>query len=61
MWLCEVWGMKDCFPASDLGIIKVLTAIQNKKLNLKQIQQLAEQWRPYRSYAALCLWNQYNK
>ena len=53
--------MKDCFPASDLGIIKVLTAIQNKKLNLKQIQQLAEQWRPYRSYAALCLWNQYNK
>ena len=53
-------GMKDCFPASDLGIIKALTQILGQKPHLKEIQQLAEQWHPYRAYAALCLWNQYN-
>jgi AraC family transcriptional regulator, regulatory protein of adaptative response / DNA-3-methyladenine glycosylase II len=52
-------GMKDCFPASDLGIIKALTQILGQKPHLKEIQALAEQWHPYRSYAALCLWNQY--
>ncbi|WP_146066316.1 DNA-3-methyladenine glycosylase family protein [Candidatus Venteria ishoeyi] len=52
-------GMKDCFPASDLGIVKVLSAIQGEVLKAKQIRQLAEHWRPYRAYAALCLWNQY--
>ncbi len=53
-------GMKDCFPAADLGIIKALSAQQpdSGKLTTRQIQRLAEDWRPYRSYAALCLWNQ---
>lgn len=56
-------GMKDCFPAADLGIIKALQAqcqSESGKLTHKQIVQLAEPWRPYRSYAALCLWNQYS-
>ncbi len=54
-------GMKDCFPAADLGIIKALNAHGapgSGKLTLKQIKQRADDWRPYRSYAALCLWNQ---
>jgi len=48
-------GMKDCFPATDLGVIKALT--RDEKPTKKAIQAMAEAWRPYRSYATLCLWH----
>ncbi|MDC7224575.1 MAG: AlkA N-terminal domain-containing protein [Spirochaetales bacterium] len=48
-------GMKDAFPASDLGIIKAF-AMDGVKPKLREIEQQAETWRPWRSYAALCLW-----
>lgn len=48
-------GMVDTFPAKDLGIIKALT-VEDKKPTLKEILSIAEKWRPYRAYAALCLW-----
>lgn len=48
----------DIFPLVDLGIQK---AIQNlyangAKLSEKEILQIAENWRPFRSYACLYLW-----
>ena len=49
-------GMIDSFPASDLGIIKALMK-GDKKPTIKEIMKRSEKWRPYRSYAALCLWN----
>ena len=49
-------GMVDSFPAGDLGVIKALTN-DGKVPSKKEITQMAEQWRPYRAYAALCLWN----
>jgi len=49
-------GMKDAFPASDLGIIKALTSSEKKPV-IKEITETARRWRPYRSYAALCLWS----
>ncbi len=49
-------GMKDSFPYSDLGVIKALTK-GNKAPTRKEILSISEQWRPYRSYATLCLWN----
>ncbi|MBI9106348.1 MAG: DNA-3-methyladenine glycosylase 2 family protein [Spirochaetales bacterium] len=49
-------GMKDAFPATDLGIIKAF-AIHEIKTTEKEIIKSAEKWRPYRSYAALCIWN----
>ena len=49
-------GIIDSFPASDLGIIKALTNDGNKP-SRQQIMAMAENWRPYRAYAALCLWN----
>ncbi|MBS7525440.1 DNA-3-methyladenine glycosylase 2 family protein [Fusibacter paucivorans] len=53
-------GMKDSFPASDLGVINVLAAMNDgQKMKPKAIEQLAEQWRPYRAYATLCLWRNY--
>ncbi|MFA8344208.1 MAG: DNA-3-methyladenine glycosylase 2 family protein [Rhodothermaceae bacterium] len=51
-------GMNDCFPATDLGIIKALSKTGTEKP--KEIIQMAEQWRPYRSYATLCLWKHYS-
>ncbi len=48
-------GEPDAFPAGDLGIIKALRQ-GAKRLNLKQIRQRAEKWRPWRAYAAMCLW-----
>jgi len=50
-------GIVDSFPATDLGIIKALSG-KGKRFSKKQIQDIAEKWRPYRAYAALCLWNQ---
>lgn len=46
----------DAFPSADLGIIKALTNNENKPNN-KEILQLAEQWRPWRAYAAIYLWH----
>jgi AraC family transcriptional regulator of adaptative response / DNA-3-methyladenine glycosylase II len=49
-------GMVDAFPAGDLGIIKALTS-DEKAPSLRGAMEMAEKWRPYRAYAALCLWN----
>nr|WP_321256623.1 AlkA N-terminal domain-containing protein [uncultured Pseudodesulfovibrio sp.] len=49
-------GMIDSFPASDLGVIKAMMR-DNKKPTIKDILKQSEKWRPYRAYAALCLWN----
>jgi len=49
-------GMADSFPATDLGVIKALTK-KGRAPSKKEVKEVAEQWRPYRAYAALCLWN----
>ena len=50
-------GMADSFPATDLGILKALEE-KGERPAKKRVLELAEAWRPYRAYAALCLWNQ---
>jgi len=45
----------DAFPSADLGIIKALT-LNDEKPNNKTILAIAEQWRPWRAYAAIYLW-----
>jgi AraC family transcriptional regulator of adaptative response / DNA-3-methyladenine glycosylase II len=45
----------DAFPSADLGIIKALT-LKNEKPSNKAILAMAEQWRPWRAYAAIYLW-----
>jgi len=44
-------GDPDAFPASDLGLLKAARAPSPRKL-----EELAERWRPWRSYAAMYLW-----
>jgi AraC family transcriptional regulator of adaptative response / DNA-3-methyladenine glycosylase II len=53
-------GMLDSFPASDLGVIKALMK-GDKKPTLAEIIKQGEKWRPYRTYATLCLWNSMKK
>jgi len=48
-------GMTDSFPSTDLGVIKAMArapAVQTKK----GLLAYAENWRPYRAYATLLLW-----
>jgi AraC family transcriptional regulator of adaptative response / DNA-3-methyladenine glycosylase II len=44
-------GDPDAFPASDLGLLKAAGVTSPRRL-----EALAEAWRPWRSYAALYLW-----
>ncbi len=44
-------GWPDAFPHTDLGIKKALS-----EYNPRQLLARAEQWRPWRSYAAMHLW-----
>ena len=46
-------GQPDCFPASDLGLIKAWEHLGYEKSALK-VQ--SDSWRPWRSYAANLLW-----
>ena len=49
-------GEADAFPASDLGIIKALQW-GDKRPTPKQILKRAENWWPWRAYAAIYLWH----
>jgi AraC family transcriptional regulator of adaptative response / DNA-3-methyladenine glycosylase II len=49
-------GEPDAFPAADLGIAKALQQ-GGKRPTPKQILQRAENWRPWRAYAAIYLWH----
>jgi len=56
-WTAEYIAMRalgdpDAFPHSDLGLMHALKIDKPMKL-----QALAEKWRPWRSYAAIHLWN----
>ena len=48
-------GEPDAFPASDLGLLRA-AAGGNGKLDRAKLLQRAERWRPWRAYAAMCLW-----
>jgi 3-methyladenine DNA glycosylase/8-oxoguanine DNA glycosylase len=45
-------GQPDAFPAGDVGLLRAL-----HMSNSRALEERAEQWRPWRSYAALYLWN----
>ncbi|WP_308368142.1 MULTISPECIES: AlkA N-terminal domain-containing protein [unclassified Microbulbifer] len=48
-------SMPDAFPASDLGILQALGE-NGEKAKPKQALARAENWRPWRAYGALLLW-----
>ena len=67
VWSAEVFLLfslrrPDVLPAQDLGLI--IAAQRMKRLkerpSPKQLREIAEPWRPYRSYASRMLWHYYH-
>jgi len=51
----RAWGWRDAFPHTDLGVMKALGTRDRK-----QVLDIAEAWRPWRSYAVMHLWHRLN-
>lgn len=58
MFLMFHLGRKDILPVGDLGIRKAVQTHYglDELPNAKQIEQIAERWRPHRTLACLYLW-----
>jgi AraC family transcriptional regulator of adaptative response / DNA-3-methyladenine glycosylase II len=53
----RVFGADDAFPASDLGLRRAAARLLGRPVTSGELEALAEQWRPYRSWAAQHLWH----
>ena len=49
-------GREDVFPVGDLGVRKGMDTLFDADLTRAEMIEVAERWRPYRSYASLYLW-----
>ncbi len=61
MLLMFTLGREDVFALDDLGIQQTMIKLYNlnatdKKILKKEMQQVAENWKPYRTYACFYLW-----
>jgi len=51
-------GMTDCLPKEDPGLRRaVAEQYAQESVTTRDLEQLAEHWRPWRSYATYYLWN----
>ena len=48
-------GEPDAFPTGDLGLLNACKAM-GKEMSARELDQRAENWRPWRAYAAMHLW-----
>jgi AraC family transcriptional regulator of adaptative response / DNA-3-methyladenine glycosylase II len=46
----------DAFPASDIGLLRGAVKVLTQPVTTKSLAQRAEEWRPWRAYAAQHLW-----
>jgi AraC family transcriptional regulator of adaptative response / DNA-3-methyladenine glycosylase II len=49
-------GEPDAFPASDLGLRRALGG-DDGPVSTAALEAVAEEWRPWRAYAAMHLWH----
>ena len=61
-WTAQYVAMRalkdpDAFPESDLGLLKAFDAPGRKRIRPAALKSRAEDWRPWRAYAALLLWS----
>lgn len=59
-WTAQYVAMRalknpDAFPGSDLGLLKAIE--YPDRVTAKELMSRAEEWRPWRAYAALLLWS----
>lgn len=60
MYLMFCLGREDVFPVEDLGIRKGMWALYHDDMTRSEMQETAENWQPYRSYASRYLWRAYD-
>ena len=53
----RVYGHDDAFPASDLGLRRSAERLVGHPVSAHELEALAENWRPHRSWAAQHLWH----
>ena len=53
----RVFGHDDAFPASDLGLRRAAERLVGYPVSARALEALAENWHPYRSWAAQHLWH----
>ncbi len=58
MFLMFSLGREDVFPVKDLGIRNGMIELYGER-SREEMVEVAEQWRPYRSIAALYIWRYY--
>ncbi len=51
----RAFGEPDTFPTGDLGLLNAFKAT-GKELNTRELDERAQNWRPWRAYAAMHLW-----
>ncbi len=60
-WTAQYIAMRelrepDAFPATDVGLLRAMAAVDGRRLSPAELLSRAERWRPWRAYAALHLW-----
>ena len=65
MWTAQYVALRalsepDAFPSSDL-VLRRMAAMGGSALSIRSIEACAEDWRPWRGYAAMHLWPQRNR
>ncbi|MFN0302910.1 MAG: DNA-3-methyladenine glycosylase 2 [Burkholderiales bacterium] len=46
----------DAFPTGDLGLIRAYGQLSGKSVTARELDRIADGWRPWRAYAAMHLW-----
>jgi AraC family transcriptional regulator, regulatory protein of adaptative response / DNA-3-methyladenine glycosylase II len=49
-------GEPDAFPEGDLGLIRSYSRLAKRVVSSRELDAIAEAWRPWRAYAAMLLW-----
>lgn len=60
-WTAQYIAMRamqeaDAFPAADAALINAYEKLTGERLKPKQLQEVAQKWRPWRAYATQYLW-----
>ena len=60
-WTAQYVAMRalknpDAFPAADLGLLRAFDGPGRQRLRPAQLEEMSQDWRPWRAYAALLLW-----
>lgn len=63
IWTVQMFGIfylmePDIFPIKDLGLTRAIQNVYNqqKKLEIAEIEEIANRWKPWRSIATFLLW-----